>query len=686
MGDLQPFDGGASAPPALDLPQHAAAWGIVSALWSAPVGIVLVDADLHVVAMNEALARMAAVERPPRGLPLATLLGRSPLSDTRELRRAIERREAMAECEVGGEVPGLRGTRRWLVSAAPIRGDGGPVAAVFASDVTEARRIEEWAERADAEAERSTQILLRLEAVSTGLAEAESPAEVARVILEAAVGLLDAAAGSVSRVDEGGELEVLDAVGYPERALVAWRRYAADLPAPLAEAYRTGEPICLESPAAFRARYPRLARAARPFEQGATVALPLPARGRILGVVGIDFAEPRAFDEADRAFMLALAGACAQALERAWAFEREAALRAEAQRTAAVLDTMLSSAPIGLAFVDRELRFLHVNAVFAAANLQPPTAFAGRRVEEVLAPPAGEQLAALWRDVLETGRPALEVEVERPGEAPGAPRTWLESWYPVMLGGSALGVGIVAREITAQKRAEAIRGHLLGIVGHDLRNPLSAVQGHASLLLRDRRLAPEQQRRLSAIVASVHRMDRMIGDLLDYTRANAGGFPLEPSEQRLDALLRVVVDEAEASAPGRVRLAGGGDPRLVCDPGRLEQAISNLVGNALRHGDPVAPVVVTWDGAAAHEVVVSVANRGAPIPPEVLARVFEPFRQGAAGARRHGLGLGLFIAREIARAHGGSIGATSTDAAGTVFTVRVPRRPANPVTRSAPSP
>jgi signal transduction histidine kinase len=683
-----PFYQGASARAAPELPLHAGAWELVTALWSAPVGIALVDAELRVVAVNETLARIAAVDPSSRGMALTGLLGRTPMARSPELRHALERREPMAERELTGEVTGEPGTRHWRVSVAPIRGAEGPVAAaVFASDVTDARRVEAWAERADAEAERSTQILLRLDAVSTGLAEAESASDVARVILESAVGLLDASAGSVSRITEEGELEVLDAFGYPERALVAWRRLAADLPAPLAEAYRSGAPIWLEDPAAYRARYPRLARTAHPFDRGATVALPLPAHGRILGVLGIDFAEPRPFDEADHAFMLALAGACAQALDRSRAFERETALRAQAQRTAAVLDTLFSSAPIGLAFVDRDLRFVHVNAVLAAANGLPPTAYVGRRVDEVLAPPVGEQLAVLWGDVVDTGRPAIDVEVERPGDATGAPRTWLESWYPVMLGGSALGIGIVAREITAQKQAEAVRGHLLGIVGHDLRNPLSAVHGHARLLLRDRRLAPEQQRRLSAIVASVRRMDRMIGDLLDYTRANAGGFPVELSEQRLDVLLQGVVDEAEASAPGRVHLVGGGDPRLVCDAGRMEQAVSNLVGNALRYGDPAAPVIVSWDGAAAHEVVVAVANRGAPIPPEVLARVFEPFRQGgASGSHRTGLGLGLFIAREIVRAHGGTIGATSTAAGGTVFTLRTPRRPAEAVTSSAPSP
>jgi signal transduction histidine kinase len=653
------------------------AYAVLDALWAAPWPVALLDRELRIVRVNAALAR--AWRRPGpslAGAPAEELL--SGLVSARELRATIETGAGGAAGPLTAEwPPGAGETTHWLVTREPVRADGGEVlgVCVFLVEVTARRRAEDAAERARAEAEAALQALIRLQAVTASLAAALTPAEVARVVMERGVGLLDAAAGSLSWTTRPDELEVLDAFGYPDHALVAWRRYAVDVPAPLAEAFRTVEPVWIESPAEYAARYPHLSSPGRPL-QGASVAVPLVTAERVVGVLGIEFDAPRRFDAPARSFILAMADQAAQALERARLYAQEEELRARAERAAAVLDTTFSSVPIGLAFVDWDLRFVHVNAAWARLHGAGPQAFAGRAVGEALAGPAGKERAARWRKVLGTGEAELDVEARGPGgEEPAPPRVWLECAYPVVAGGDVIGLALVAREVTAARRAEEFRRNLLGIVGHDLRSPLTAIAGSAQLLARSSRLDERQRRTVARIEASAMKATRIAHDLLDLTRIESrGGIPIEPRPARVDELCAAASAEAETSFPGRtVEVAGAGDPTLACDPDRVSQALSNLVGNALKHGSPDAPVRVAWEGHAG-EVTVSVHNEGPPVPEAVRAHLFEPFRQGTeAGARASGVGLGLYIAGEIARAHGGSIEVRSGAREGTTFTLRLPR-------------
>lgn len=218
------------------------------------------------------------------------------------------------------------------------------------------------------------------------------------------------------------------------------------------------------------------------------------------------------------------------------------------------------------------------------------------------------------------------------------------------------------------------RERLLGIVGHDLRNPLNAVTMAAAALLR-RDLDDASAKLARRIVASAQRMERLIALLLDFAQARQQGSQLPIHRRRVDLadLARRVVEEIEAGHPkASLALSVGGDCRGEWDADRLAQVLSNLVANAIHHGagSPIA-VRVRGDGDA---VVVEVSNGGPPIPPAVLPEIFDPFRRGpSARGDRNGLGLGLFISRELVRAHGGSIRARSTAAEGTTFTARLPR-------------
>lgn len=213
-----------------------------------------------------------------------------------------------------------------------------------------------------------------------------------------------------------------------------------------------------------------------------------------------------------------------------------------------------------------------------------------------------------------------------------------------------------------------------GILAHDLRNPLGAVTMTVQLALAQN-TEPRLVMPLSKILSSSLRMGRMIDQLLDFTRVRmGGGLPIEPMSVDLVPIVRQVVDElASARAGSDVRFQHEGSAEGTWDPDRLAQVFSNLIGNALQHGVPGQGVRVHVDGSAPDAVTVEVHNLGA-IPAALMPRLFAPLvsaRDRPRGTR--GLGLGLFISREIVAAHGGTIDVRSDEATGTVFRVVLPR-------------
>src|SRR5437764_170073 len=220
------------------------------------------------------------------------------------------------------------------------------------------------------------------------------------------------------------------------------------------------------------------------------------------------------------------------------------------------------------------------------------------------------------------------------------------------------------------ERTARFREHFVGIVSHDLRNPLTAIVTSAQLLLRYGELPERQARVVARIASSADRMARMIDDLLDFARSKLGGeFPIHRRRIDLRQICEQTVEELEFAFTRQVKLEANGDLWGDWDPDRIAQVISNLVGNAVQHSD--GDVKVTLRGEV-DVVVLETHNGGPPIPREVLSHIFEPGRRG--DARSGGLGLGLFIVQQIVLAHGGSIEVTSNDGDGTKFTVALPRK------------
>jgi signal transduction histidine kinase len=228
----------------------------------------------------------------------------------------------------------------------------------------------------------------------------------------------------------------------------------------------------------------------------------------------------------------------------------------------------------------------------------------------------------------------------------------------------------VADSLRGERQLAEFREMFIGMLGHDLRTPLGAVIMSAATLLQRRRLDDQDAETAARIIRSSQRINRMIVQLLDLTRARlGGGLPIERKLIDLRDVLRNAVTEFEATIQLRVE----GDVTGTWDQDRLAQVLSNLVGNAIEYATPGTPVIVEAraDGAG---VVVEITNQGEPIPADVLPFIFEPFRRAQQGKRSAtgNLGLGLYIAHEIALSHGGTLDVHSADRT-TRFVMRLPR-------------
>jgi sigma-B regulation protein RsbU (phosphoserine phosphatase) len=212
---------------------------------------------------------------------------------------------------------------------------------------------------------------------------------------------------------------------------------------------------------------------------------------------------------------------------------------------------------------------------------------------------------------------------------------------------------------------------MMGIVSHDLRNPISTIRMGAALL---GRTTPTAGKVLERVSRAADRADRLITDLLDFTRARLGG-GLTASRQRLNfhALVATTVDDYRSTHPDRLvehRALGSGE--CAADAHRLEQLIGNLLSNAAAYGDPARPITVE-SSIEADSFSIAVHNHGAPIPEELRDRLFQPMTRGAHTGSSRSVGLGLFIVHAIAKAHDGRVELSSSADAGTTFRATIPR-------------
>jgi signal transduction histidine kinase len=235
----------------------------------------------------------------------------------------------------------------------------------------------------------------------------------------------------------------------------------------------------------------------------------------------------------------------------------------------------------------------------------------------------------------------------------------------------------VALEKSRLDERGRFRDRLIGIVSHDLRNPINTILLGTSVLLEGDALDAYTVKTLTRIQAAGERAERMIGDLLDYTQAHlGGGIRIERRPHDIGVIVRQVVEDIEIAHPEHdFELVHAGDTTAEIDADRIAQVVGNLLSNAIHHSPRGAHIRIELHGEET-SVTFAVHNRGSLIPPERLGDIFQPMQQVTPGGGRghRSVGLGLYIVETIVAAHRGTVAVVSTVIDGTTFSVAIPRR------------
>lgn len=356
------------------------------------------------------------------------------------------------------------------------------------------------------------------------------------------------------------------------------------------------------------------------------------------------------------------------------------------------LETLFEDAPCGYVLLTPDGRITHANRTLAGWIGARPDDLSGKHLRDLLTLPGRIFYETNFAPALDLQRELEEVALDL---AAGPSQK-----LPVLISARALrddhdrhiGTRMIlvraaerrsyerdlqGREAEAiqrlndEKSTAVLREQFIAVLGHDLRNPLASIVG-ATRLLRRESTNEKTLRVLEMVETSVDRMADLIDDVMDFARGRLGsGIAIQRKVAPLEPVLRQVMAELEIAQPNQTFVC---DLDLVesvsFDEGRIAQLVSNLLGNAVAHGDPRSPVrlaAATADG----RLTVSVSNAGDPIPPTAMERLFQPFFRGEVRDSRHGLGLGLHIASEIAKAHDGDL-TVHSDHTETRFTLTMP--------------
>jgi PAS domain S-box-containing protein len=375
--------------------------------------------------------------------------------------------------------------------------------------------------------------------------------------------------------------------------------------------------------------------------------------------------------------------------------ERFKRIAAEREIALAKLEGILAASPVGVAFLDHDLRFIRINEALAAISGRTVADFLGRTIREAV-PDNADEVEPIFRSVIETGTPVLGLRVEGQPGPDGRRRSFLASYFPVRSPrGIVFGLGGVVTEITEleQAQGEALRSDaerarmedelrqavraredLIAIVSHDLRNPLGTITLAASLVASDAELAPATRRQVDMIQRASQRMARLIDDLLDTTAIQMNRVQLDAQPVPVATLVRDAIETQQPVAQEKgITLESScsvGDVDVTCDPERVQRVFGNLIGNALkfcRRADTIR-VQADRDGDC---IRFGVIDSGPGIDASVLPSLFEPYWSAPEHAGS-GMGLGLHIAKGIVEAHGGRIWVESEIGAGARFFFTLP--------------
>jgi signal transduction histidine kinase len=417
------------------------------------------------------------------------------------------------------------------------------------------------------------------------------------------------------------------------------------------------------------------------------LAVPLIWRGRPFGILEVDALEPNVFRQTDVALMQSVAALLSGPIELARRLAAEVQLRHDLDQARGRLEAILEHAPLGIFFFDTDFNFAYANRSALDMVLPSDELRIGRawdELEQLLAKTRWAGSPAEMREIIVATRELRDGILVHDFPLREPDRMLLRVAAPVWESGRFSGHVILMLDVTSERlardeaeRSVAVRDRFISIASHELKTPLTSIKGMAQLALRAIASGRADQQRLERSVRMIDfqadRLRQLIEELLDVSRIQSGRMALHPEATDLVALVGNAVESLDEAGRARVQVTASGPAPGQWDPLRLEQVISNLLENALKYSaaSEAVEVSVALDGDTA---VLRVTDRGIGVPLADQRGLFEPFARAAnaAGHDESGLGLGLFITRQIVEGHRGSISLTSRVGEGSTFTVRLP--------------
>jgi PAS domain S-box-containing protein len=638
--------------------------------------------------------------------------------------------------------------RRVLVLSGGARLERTPLTWVcFVLDLSERERAEaaraqalarEHAARAAAE--RNAERIARLQSVTAALTAALMPAQVASIVVEQGVSALHARGGGIALLDESGAaLRIVHASGYPDAWIEPNSIFSLTAPVPFADVIKTAEPIWIESPDALVQKYPELAEflgEAHP----SWASLPLLTNGRAIGAMAFSFGAVRAFDEHERAFMLALAQQCTQALERARLYEAEQKARQAAETARRRFEFLSEASSLLASSLDYEETLQNVADLVvhkladwcsvdlvteagtvksvAVAHLDPAKAQWARELRQHYPPDPNAPHGV--PQVLRTGAPELYSHVAEAGIEPSEITPWQLQFIRTIGATSVMIVPLTARgrtlgaltliyaesgqhydtddlalaEELARRAALALdnarlyqeaqaairlRDQFFTVASHELKTPLTSMMGYAEMLSNlassDAPRGEREQRAVRTIFDQTQRLNRMMTALLDVSRIETGQLSLDRAPMDLAALAQRVINDLQLGVQRhRLELRVPDAPVVVMgDELRLEQVLQNLVQNAIKYSPHGGTIHVRVE-AHGDTARAAVSDEGIGIPADALPKLFARFYRARNVESWHitGMGMGLFVVKEIMTLHGGTVMVESVEGEGSTFTIQLP--------------
>jgi signal transduction histidine kinase len=494
-------------------------------------------------------------------------------------------------------------------------------------------------------------------------------------------GLLHFTGGSIALV-EGDELVIRAAAG-----IFATTALGQRLPRGKGRTWQiveSGEPFLSHDllAAGYRSQSGDGDRAIRSY-----LAVPLIWRGRPFGILEVDALEPNVFRQTDVALMQSVAALLSGPIELARRLGAEVQLRHELDQARGRLEAILEHAPLGIFFFDTAFNFAYANRSALEMVLPTDEVRIGRSWDELvqlLIETRWAGTAAQMREIVAATKALREGILVHDFPLRDPDRMLLRVAAPVWESGRFSGHVVIMLDVTSERlaldeaeRAVAVRDRFISIASHELKTPLTSIKGMAQLALRamsSGRSDPQRlERNVQMIDFQADRLRQLIDELLDVSRIQSGRMALHPEATDLVTLVGNAVELLGEESRARMHVMAPEPVPGRWDPLRIEQVIGNLIENALKYSPTSEPVEISvaLDGNTA---VLRVVDHGIGVPPADQRRLFEPFARAENAASRDGsgLGLGLFITRQIVEGHRGSISLTSRVGEGSTFTVRLP--------------